>query len=113
MQHNENTTFIQTPNTETPEFRVYYDDEGRVLFYTCEKPEGNYLVIDATIFAQARPDLRVIDGKLSSINPKAIISKLKPDTEGKACAADDVSILVDDAYQGSITNWKLSVHEHR
>lgn len=95
------------------EFRLYYDDDGRVLFYTCEKPEGNYLVIDSSTFAQARPDLRVIDGKLSSVNPKAIISKLKPDTVGKACATEDVSIVVDEAYKGSVTNWKLTVHEYR
>jgi hypothetical protein len=27
-----------------PEFRLYYDDKGKVLFYSCEKPEGNYIV---------------------------------------------------------------------
>ena len=57
------------------EFRLYYDDDGKVLFYTCEKPEGKYITIDRLTFAQARPDLRVIDGKLSNINPKAIITK--------------------------------------
>ena len=31
-----------------PEFRLYYDDKGKVLFYSCEKPEGDYIVIDAT-----------------------------------------------------------------
>lgn len=97
---------------EEPEFRLYYDDDGKVLFYTCEKPIGNYLVIDSLTFAQARPDLRVIDGKLSSINPKAIISKLKPHEDGIMCAMDDVSILAND-YAGPVTKWKLSVHELR
>lgn len=95
------------------EFRLYYDDDGKVLFYTCEKPEGNYLVIDTITFAQARPDLRVIDGKLSSVNPKAIISKLVPCTIGKSCASEDVSIVIDETHEGSITNWKLTVHEFK
>jgi len=113
MQSNEHFIFFEAPEIEPIEFRLYYDDDGRVLFYTCEKPEGNYLVIDSSTFAQARPDLRVIDGKLSSINPKAIISKLTPDVEGKKCALEDVSILVDESYDGSTINWKLKVHEYR
>ena len=95
------------------EYRLYYDDDGRVLFYTCEKPEGKYLLVDRLTFAQARPDLRVIEGKLSSVNPKAIISKLVPSNEGKTCTSEDVSILVDETYQGLTTKWKLTVHEFR
>ena len=45
MQDNEHFIFFEAPKIVEPEFRLYYDDEGRVLFYTCEKPEGNYLEI--------------------------------------------------------------------
>jgi len=113
MSNNDHFVFFEAPKIEPPEFRLYYDDEGKVLFYTGEKPEGKYLVIDSSTFAQARPDLRVIDGNLSSVNPKAIISKLSPSIEGKSCTIQDVSIIVDDTYSGSITNWKLTVHEYR
>ena len=95
------------------EYRLYYDDDGRVLFYTCEKPEGKYLLIDKLTFAQARPDLRVIDGKLSSVNPKAIISKLVLADEGITCASEDISILVDETYLGPTKKWKLTVNEFR
>ena len=54
---------FEAPKIEPPEFRLYYDEEtGKVLFYTCEKPEGKYLVIDSVTFACARQDVRVIDG---------------------------------------------------
>ncbi len=33
-----------------PEFRLYYDDRGCAIAYTCEKLEGNYIIIDATTF---------------------------------------------------------------
>lgn len=113
MQNNEHFILFEAPKVEPLEFRLYYDDEGKVLFYTCEKPEGKYLVIDSSTFAQARHDLRVIDGKLSSVNPRAIISKLIPDSTGEKCSLEDVSIVVDDTYSGSTTNWKLTVHEYR
>lgn len=95
------------------EFRVYYDDDGKILFYTCEKLAGKYLIIDSSTFAQARPDLRVIDGKLSSINPKGIISKLKPsqDKTGQPCAKEDISIIVDDTDVYEKIYWKLDIHE--
>lgn len=98
-------------NNITPEFRVYYDDQGKILFYTCEKLEGNYLVIDSSTFIQARPDLRVINGKLSNIVSKGIISKLKPSDIGKKCAKEDINILVDDSFEEEIISWKLETYE--
>ena len=36
----------EAPPIIKPEFRLYYDERGNVLFYTCEKPAGNYVIID-------------------------------------------------------------------
>ena len=49
-----------------PEYRLYYDDNGNVLFYSGEpiESEHKYIVIDAQTLAEARPDLKVIDGKI-------------------------------------------------
>lgn len=96
---------------EKPEFRLYYDDKGKVLFYSCEKPEGNYIVIDATTYAIGRPDLRVIDGKISTTVPSLVVSKLMPDKEGVTCAEEDISIVVDKNYKGKTINWKLNIYE--
>ena len=111
MEDNKENLVFEAPKIEPPELRVYYDDDGKIITYTCEKLEGKYLVVDKLTFAQSRHDLRVIDGKLSSVNPKAIISKLKPNTIGIECATQDISVIVDESYNGPTTYWKLNTYE--
>lgn len=102
----------EPPALIKPEFRLYYDDKGKVLFYTCEKPEGNYIIVDATTYAAGRPDLRVIDGKISTAIPSLVVSKLMPnETDGVICASEDISIVVGDNYDGKTTKWKLNTYE--
>jgi hypothetical protein len=96
---------------EKPEFRLYYDDKGKALFYSCEKPEGNYIVIDATTYAIGKPDVRVIDGKISTVTPEAVVSKLMPSDEGVTCTEEDISIVVDDNYTEKTIKWKLTTYE--
>jgi hypothetical protein len=93
-----------------PEFRLYYDERGNVLFYTGEKPEGNYIVIDTQTFAEARTDVRVIDGVIRHNSSITQVYKLKPTTEGTLTHVDDVSlILEDDDSEG--TYWNFNVKE--
>ena len=94
-----------------PEFRLYYDDKGKVLFYTCDKPEGKYIVIDANTFAQGRPDIRIVDGKIASVDSGAVVSKLILNIEGIPCASEDISIVVDKTYDGETNKWKLITYE--
>ena len=101
----------EAPPIIKPEFRLYYDDRGKVLFYTCEKPEGNYITIDATTYAEGRPDVRVVDGKLSRNSNGSVISKLVVSDEGISCATEDMSIIVSDDYDGKTTKWKLTTYE--
>lgn len=102
----------EPPPIQKPEFRLYYDDKGKVLFYSCEKPEGNYIVIDATTYAAGRPDLRVIDGKISTAIPSLVVSKLMPNNdEGIICAEEDISIVVDSDYKEKTIKWKLNTYE--
>ena len=94
------------------EFRLYYDDKGKVVCYTCEKLEGNYIVIDAQTYAIGRPDIRVVDGKISTVAPSAIVTKLMIDEIiGTECTYEDVSIVVDSSYTGKKQKWKLDIHE--
>lgn len=94
-----------------PELRLYYDDKGKVLFYSCEKPEGNYIVVEPAVYAAGRLDVRVVDGKISTVAPNAVVSKLMPNEEGVRCAEEDISIVVDDDYTGKTIKWKLNIYE--
>lgn len=104
---------LKTPFFAETEYRLYYDDKGRVLFYTCEKPEGNYIVIDKDIYAEGRIDVRVMDGKVMRVHDLILITKLIPVENGVRCASEDISIIVDEDYNGSITNWSTRIYEFR
>jgi hypothetical protein len=112
MKHEDDYVLIwEAPKLEAPEFRLYYDDHGAVICYTGDKSvEGNYIVIDAQTFAEARPDVRVIDGRVSRVQPNAVVYKLMPDVEeGITCHPDDVSVIVDSKEKH--TKWKLNIYE--
>lgn len=96
----------EAPVIEKPEFRLYYDDRGNVLTYTCEKLEGEYIVIDAMTFAEARPDVRVVDGRLIRAETGVVVSKLSKDTSGILCEVEDVSIITETDGQ----YWKLKTY---
>jgi hypothetical protein len=100
----------EAPPIIKPEFRLYYDERGNVLFYTCEKPEGNYVVIDANTYAQGRPDIKIVDGKVVGAIYGSVVSKLVHDERGTSCASEDISIVVDSSYH-NITKWKLKTYE--
>ncbi len=91
-----------------PEFRLYYDDNGKVLYYTCEKPEGNYLVIDADTYFQSRFDIKIIDGQITKRYDKMLIAKLTPSVIGTPCYFSDVSIIHDDEKSNK---WSLKTNE--
>jgi len=110
MSAEEHVIIWEAPKLETPEFRLYYDEQGKVLCYTGDKSvEGNYIVIDAMTFVEARPDVRVIDGKVSRFNAEAVVHKLMPSDDGIACSIEDVSIIVEPIEPH--TKWKLKTYE--
>lgn len=110
MSAEEHVIIWEAPKLEPPEFRLYYDEQGKVLCYTGDKSiEGNYIVIDAMTFIEARPDVRVIDGKVSRFNAEAVVHKLMPSNEGITCSTDDISIIVEPSEPH--TKWKLKTYE--
>lgn len=111
MENNEEDYVIvwEAPIIEKPEFRLYYDDKGSVICYTCEKLEGNYVVIDSLTFAEARPDVKVVDGRLVRAGTGAVISRLYPDTEGTLCEVEDISVVT----KTNGRYWKLKTYELR
>lgn len=114
MDNNEDVIILfEAPKIIPPEYRLYYDDQGKVLFYTCEKLEGKYITVDRQTFAEMRMDVRVIDGQLSRALPNAVVNKLMPtlDDDAVNCHIDDVSIIVDESFSGQIQKWKLNTYE--
>lgn len=116
-ENEEYITVWEAPKIEAPEFRLYYKKDGSVDFYTCDKAEGNnYIVIDAGVFAEARPDIKVIDGVISRNRPSAVVQKYKPSTSGILTSIDDISIIIDktkitkkDAKR--VQHWELQINE--
>lgn len=103
---------FEAPKIIPPEFRLYYDETtGKVLFYTCDKPEGAYITIDRQTFVEARQDIRVIDGKISRVKPHQIIAKIMPDSSGTKCAAEDISIVLSKKDKIKSQYWKLHLYE--
>jgi hypothetical protein len=93
----------EAPEIVKPELRLYYDTRGNVLFYTCEKPEGDYIVIDTQTYAEARPDVRVVDGRIVRESASTLCSRLHKSTDGTKCEVADISIITDTEGQ----YWKL------
>lgn len=103
---------FEAPKIAPPEFRLYYNEEnGRALFYTCEKPEGKYVIVDTLTFACARHDVIVIDGRIVNASPSSIVSKLVIDNEGIECLKEDVSIIVTEDTDIETQFWKLKTYE--
>jgi hypothetical protein len=96
--------------TTSIEYRLYHDEHGNPTFYTCEKPEGIYIVVDQQTYLECRFDVKIVDGKLIQLNQIALISKLVPSDTGTKCAAFDINIIVKDDYEDTIT-WKVKTHE--
>ena len=92
------------------EFRLYYDDTGSVLCYTCEKLDGNYIIIDAQTYAEGRHDVKVLNGKIVQNFSNAVVAKLTKDIKGTLCAKEDISIIVDND-EVDTQYWKLKVYE--
>jgi hypothetical protein len=101
---------FEAPKIEKPEFRLYYDKQGKVVCYTCEKLEGDFIIVDALTYAASRPDVRVVNGTIFK-NLATVICKIKPSDNGQRCVREDISIVVDDKYTGKTQNWEMTTYE--
>jgi hypothetical protein len=84
------------------EFRVYHDGDGKILFYSMEQLDENYIVIDRQQYLEGRTDQIVKNGKLESINQPRKIQKYQRNLNGEITTSKyDINVLVD----GDGTNW--------
>ena len=90
---------------EPLEYRLYYDTKsGDALYYSMEKNEGSFIVIDEETFVRSKMDIQVIDKKLHT-KIHSIVYKLVPTNDGTPCYKDDISIIDDssDVFWGDKT----------
>lgn len=83
-----------------PQYRVYYNDTGRIVCYTMEDLPGNYIVISAEDYALCRYDARVDEGKLVYTHLQSHTFKLRKVAENTPGSVKttkyDINIIVED-----------------
>jgi hypothetical protein len=85
-------------------YRLYHDEQGFPLFFSQEDLPGNYIDIDQTTYNTPHTHIRVIDGKLVTLDTSSAITKLTPTEYGVPCHPQDVSIVVDTTLPHKIWN---------
>ena len=79
------------------EYRVYYNEQGQIITYTTEDIPGDYLVITADQYQQARHDAMVVERELVYTHVRRHVTKLTRNlSEGTRCSKYDISVLVDE-----------------
>jgi hypothetical protein len=98
---------------KSPEFRLYYNEDGSIICYSCEKLEGKYLVIDPQTYAECRQNVMVVDGKIETIKPLLMVQKLVESIQGTMCAVEDINIVVPSDYTGKTSKWEMRKYEFK
>ena len=75
-------------------FRLYHNELGEPLFYSMEDLPGNYIEIDQPTYARQSYDVRVVDGKLHTVERSKNIARLTPSMDGTPCHPNDVCVVV-------------------
>lgn len=76
-------------------YRLYYKDDGSLLYYSMEDLPGNYIEIDLETYRLASSNVRVVDGQLKIIKPASLVKKLVPGDGGIACDPRDICVVTD------------------
>jgi hypothetical protein len=100
--------FQAAPEPVQPFYRLYYDDQGRLLFYSMEDLPGTYIEIDQETFARNATNVRVRNGKLVEVTWQTT-AKLVPGNSGSPCHPDNVAVIV--AEDQPHTCWSKQTYE--
>jgi hypothetical protein len=88
----------------SPEYRLYYDENGFPLFYSMEQLPGNYIVVDQETYLNGPKHIRVLNGKLV-VYQTNFAKKIVPVGYGQACDPRNVCVVV--GVDQPHINWSL------
>jgi hypothetical protein len=100
--------FHAVPEPAQPFYRLYYDDQGRPLFYSMADEPGTYIEIDQDTFTRSASNVRVRNGKLVEVT-WSTTAKLVPGNSGSPCHPDNVAVIV--AEDQPHTRWSKQTYE--
>ena len=104
MNEEEFWAALQPIETKPVFYRLYHDDQGLPLFFSQEDLPGKYIDLDQSTYNTPHTHIRVIDGKLVTLDTN-VITKITPTEYGVSCHPQDVSIVVDSALPH--INWNI------
>jgi hypothetical protein len=85
-------------------YRLYYDSNGRPLFYSTEDLDGNFVTVSKEEHTIGRYNVTIINNKI--VYPlEYIYQKLTPSINGTECTNNDVSVI------GKGQHWSLTRYE--
>ena len=103
--------WLTRPDPKPIFYRLYYQDDGTLLYYSMEDLPGKYIDIDLATYQQYRSNVSVVDGKLLVIPTVNTIKKIEPSNHGHGvpCSPTDVCIVVHS--DKPHIKWSLTNHE--
>ena len=90
---------IQPP--PPPEYRAYYDGDGKIITYTTQDISGDYIVVTLEDYQQARHDALVVGGVLVYTHVRKHVIKLTKtrNIEADFCTSKyDISVVAQGDY---------------
>lgn len=80
----------------TLEYRLYYDSLGRVITYTTESLPGNYLIISREQYAEANPNIMIVNNQIANKSTRLVSKVTKNLEHGIETSKYDVNVIVKD-----------------
>jgi hypothetical protein len=95
-----------------PEFRLYYDTNGKVITYSTEHlPNKDFIIVTMDQYAEARSDVIVIDKKVVYTHNKKFIDRLVKSNVGVKTSKYDVNIILDTESEHNFWQKEINVLE--
>jgi predicted acetyltransferase len=96
----------------TPEFRLYYDTNGKVITYSTEHlPNKDFIIVTIDQYAEARSDVIVINKKVVYTHNKKCMGRLIKSNAGIKTSKYDVNIILDTESECNFWQKEINVFE--
>jgi hypothetical protein len=79
-------------------YRLYYSDDESPLHYSMEDLPGKFIFVDQNVYQCGRYDVKIVNGKLKSLNEFSIFKYVKVDSESNTTVMTDptdITLIVD------------------